>query len=102
MEDDLAAAAPDIPLISCLAWIGIVSNPAGDVVTWKNADKLGAGLYPPASASRTFSAKEQAALDLWESLLIAGGANVVTTDNIKSMRYAKVSSNRLRTSISLS
>jgi len=79
-----------VPLLSCLAWIGIVTNPTGEIVTWRGVDKLGTGIFPPPTAERPASHKETAALELWKSVLEAGGANVITTDNVTSMRFAKV------------
>lgn len=91
VEEDLAAAT-NVPIISCLAWISVVTNPSGDVVTWrgvwKGMEKLGCGVYRE-DASQP-SAREQAAFKLWVDLVRAGEGNVIETDNIRSMRYAKV------------
>jgi hypothetical protein len=53
------------------------------------------GLYPPlkpidAPQTRTFSPKEQHAIDVWHSLLKEGGANIFIEDRIDSIRYLKV------------
>ncbi|RSH77047.1 uncharacterized protein EHS24_003670 [Apiotrichum porosum] len=90
VETDLHKAAPSTPIVSCLAWISTTTSQGGSVVTWKGADKLGCGVYPPPSDQRvSFSAPETHALELWTSLLKDGGAAVVQADNIESMRYSK-------------
>ncbi|KAL1410591.1 hypothetical protein Q8F55_004608 [Vanrija albida] len=89
VEEDLYAAASSTPIVSCIGWIAINTNPSGDVVTWKGVEKTGTGLFPVATADKPHSAQQQAAIDLWVNLLQAGEGNVVLTDNIDSMRYGK-------------
>lgn len=87
VEDDLAAATK-VPIVSCVAWIGVMANAKGDVVSWPGVEKLGCGVF---RADRAMpSVEEQAALDLWLGLLKAGAGNVVVTEDIRSTRYAKV------------
>lgn len=66
-----------------------MTNPSADVVTWRGIEKLGVGLYPPPTPSQPASGRGQAALDLWCSLLQASDANVITTDDVVSLRYSK-------------
>lgn len=66
-----------------------MTNPAGDVVTWRGVEKLGVGLYPPPSKSHPACGRAEAALDMWVSLIKSADGNVITTDDVVSMRYAK-------------
>lgn len=66
-----------------------MTNPAGDVVTWRGIEKLGVGLYPPPSRAQPMCGRSEAALDMWVSLMKSADANVITTDDVVSMRYAK-------------
>lgn len=91
VEDDLAAAT-SVPIVSCVAWVSIMANPAGDVVTWGNVEKLGCGVFR--ADKGTPSKEEKAALDLWVGLVQAGEGNTVITEDIRATRFAKVSKSR--------
>jgi 2-dehydropantoate 2-reductase len=89
VEKELAAATR-APVVSCVAWIGVMTSPDGGVVKWAGVEKIGAGIYREDGDKPTD--EEQKALDLWLGLVKAGEGNTVVADNIRSTRYAKVCS----------
>ncbi|WVQ85573.1 hypothetical protein IAT38_007739 [Cryptococcus sp. DSM 104549] len=96
IEEDLYQGVKDldIPVISSCAWIGIMTSPDGQTVTWRGKDTLVSGIYPPMPPegqpqTRAFSKKETAALEQWTDLLGAGEGYVHTSDRIDSIRFSK-------------
>ncbi|GFZ43463.1 hypothetical protein JCM24511_01183 [Saitozyma sp. JCM 24511] len=104
IEEDLYQAVKHLstPIISSLAWIGIMTNPDGSVVNWRGQDTLASGIYPPlpsvpvgqdaavgAGSDRVFSKREKQALELWVGILRDGGANVKVTDHVDATRFSK-------------
>ncbi|GMK58566.1 hypothetical protein CspeluHIS016_0600080 [Cutaneotrichosporon spelunceum] len=83
VEKELAAVTR-VPIVSCVAWISVMTSSDGAVVKFAGVDKLGAGIYRKSEGKP--SSEEQAALDLWLGLVKAGEGNTVTSDDIRSTR----------------
>ncbi|ORX35942.1 ketopantoate reductase PanE/ApbA-domain-containing protein [Kockovaella imperatae] len=96
VEEELYQAVKDqdTPLISGVAWIGIMTSPDGRVVTWASKDTLVLGTYPPLrppkeSQDRQFTSEELSTRDDFAEIVRSGGGDVHTEDRITSIRYAK-------------
>lgn len=89
VERDLYEAVKDkdMPIISCAAWIGVMTSPDGSIVSWSGTISTTAmGIYPP---SESPSASETKALQALYGAWQKADQRSFAVENISAVRFNK-------------